>query len=131
MGPASEPEPVIAATGSMYTAVVPDEAIREIAKRIHDADCWEHRDDSGWCQYERDVRGRLAKYLASAAEAGWVFVPGPVHTEWGTKGEYDETPSVWVDEAQARRVAHPGWPLVSRQVTDWRPAEPTQDGDRP
>ncbi len=68
--------------------------------------------------------------LTALGEAGWVLVPGPVHTEWATgrPGMPWET-TIWADEAAARRMQHSDT-VASRQVTDWRPApEPTQDGD--
>ncbi len=67
--------------------------------------------------------------LTALGEAGWVLVPGPVRTEWATdRPGSGWLPCIWADEATARRMQHADT-VVSRQVTEWRPApEPTQDG---
>lgn len=108
MGPATEPEPVT------FPAVVPDEAVQATLRAY-----------PAWVD-EEDVRD----IFVTAAEASWVLVRGPVHTEWATAIPGGGLPSVWASEAQARRVSDGVIPVVCRQVTGWRPAEFTQDGER-
>lgn len=100
------------------SATVPDEAV-QATLGLYPA--WVNGDDV------RDI-------FAAAAEAGWVPVPGPVHVEWSNT--YTDTGERWPrpDEATARGCAADDYPAVaaeSRQVTEWRPAESTQDGDQP
>lgn len=114
-------------TGPDSAATVPDEAIQRIVEALHPW-CCDHD-----CQQANEIAGKIApRVLAALAEAGWVLVPGPVHTEWSNT--YTDTGERWPrpDEATARECATDAYPAVAaeyRQATEWRPAS-TQDGDQ-
>lgn len=83
---------------------------------------------------DRDGLWQTRAVLVALAGAGYVMVPGPVRTEWGTvPPTWDGiNPGVVADvvgsEARARRiVTYSADQVVSRQATEWRPA-PAPDG---
>jgi hypothetical protein len=110
------------------TADVPAEAVQAIARAYLAWSAGAGNSLGALPIYEEDVRTMLER----AAEAGWVLVPG-VRTEWGVRyGSHPDAVAPRRDERHARETAAQDGALEaaeSRQVTGWRPAESTQDGD--
>jgi len=100
------------------TPAVPAGAVREAANAL-----------LGWAS-PASAHVVARRVLTAVAAAGWELVPGPTSVEWGYR--LDDTVHPGPTEAAARGVAqldHPSIALERRRVTEWQPAESTQDGD--
>lgn len=126
MGPASEDEPVRLEDRrhpehgpAADTTTVPDE--------VHVAALFAL--EQAGVRHAQLRQHYIEAILGAITVAGWVLVPGPVHQEWAYRYP-DGATSYPTSRQQVERLlaADVSAIAVTRQATEWRPAESTQEG---